>query len=827
MLFKRCVHMKIIFSGIFDSAIKGYPYSIIIVVFMKVPLSWLKEYVDLSISIEEISEALTLAGLEVEGIEVLGGKFQGVVAAKVLETSSHPNADRLRIAKVFDGTDTFQVVCGAPNCRPGIIVAFAKVGASLTDETEKLWKIKKSKIRDVESFGMLCSMKELSLSEEQDAIIEWPSDLPLGTDISSLVSDVIFDVALTPNLGHCLSIYGIARELAAILQLPCKAPQLTKLEPSIENPFSVTLEDRENCLRYCLRLVNNVSVQPSPSWLVKKLEKCGLRSINNLVDISNLVMLELGQPLHFFDREQIEGRTLSITSQHPYNQITTLDGEQRSLPTKTLLICDTKGPLALAGIMGGMRGSITPHTKNVLIEAALFLPSKVRSTCKALDLRSDSSYRFERGVDWEMIPVAMDRAVQLLSELAQGESSSKKVEACSHSFTPRKIVCRTARVCKMLGLELSQREIADLLKRLHMDVLKEEEGSLTVETPSFRNDIHEEIDLIEEIARLYGFNRIPKRPAMHASSSLQDAPIFSMENEVRQRLLQEGLQEFITCDLLSPELDALFQEKQIRSIHVLQSKSSDFSILRTSLLPGLLQLVKHNYDHQNHDVHGFEIGRIHFEQEGSYKEQTSIGVVLAGNRSPYHFAEKPESVDFYDLKGIIENLLDRFQIQDYEFEISHLPHFQPGRQARIKVGGACLGTLGEIHPASLAKLDLSTRVYFAEINLHDVLALAHLPIKVKELPSFPGSERDWTVTLKREISSSCVLSAIRSNASSYLEKVSLLGLYQSEKLGLDRKNITFRFFYRDRNKTISTEIVEHEHTKLIQKVAEKLHDCIL
>lgn len=794
---------------------------------MKVPLSLLKEYLNISLSVDELSNTLTLAGVEVEGIETTPLKFTGVVVGKVLETSKHPTADRLTIAKVSDGTEEFQIVCGAPNCRPGIKTAFAKIGASLIDEDGKSFKIKKSKLRDVESFGMLCSAKELGLDLSDEGIMELSEEFEIGRDLSSYYSDVILEVSLTPNLGHCMSLYGLARDLSAVLNIPLHKPtfHLSEEGEPIEKMIKVHLIDKKQCLRYACRVVSGIRVSPSPDWLKKRVEACGIRSINNVVDVGNLVMLELGQPLHMFDYSKVEGQDIVIVSQTEYKELMTLDEIARPIPPDALLICDKVKPLAFAGVMGGKTSAVTDYTTDVLIEAACFTPQAIRKTTRLIGLKSDSSQRFEKGIDPSAVIDALNYAAYLLQKVAGGKVAKGVIDQKAHEFTEKKIACRIPRVNRLLGTQLSASEIAELLRRLGMKILEENEHQLQVSIPTYRNDISIEVDLIEEVARIYGYNNIPKSIPIHVSSRISHAPIYLLEKQMRLHLIGEGLQELLTCDLISPAQAMATLEHSMSKdtlISVLQPRSIDQSILRASLLPGLLQVAKYNFDHGNPNLAGFEVGRIHFKDKDQYLEPSTAGIILCGKRAPYHWDPKPENFDFFDLKGIVENLLASFQINGLEFEVSHLHNFHPGRQAKIKKGQSVLGVLGEVHPEQITKIDIPERVYFAEINLNELFPLMPKQIKIEDLPQFPGSELDWTLTLNDDLPIESVLSALRSVPSRLLEKITFLGLYKSEQIGKDKKNATFRFFYLDREKTIAFETVEQEHERIIAAALGKI-----
>jgi phenylalanyl-tRNA synthetase beta chain len=734
----------------------------------------------------------------------------------------------LTIAKVSDGKEEFQVVCGAANCRAGMKTAFAKIGASLTDEEGKSFKIKKGKLRDVESYGMLCSATELGIAADGDGIMDLSEEFETGKDLGSYYSDVILDVSLTPNLGHCMSIYGLARELSAILDLPLKKPAFHLIEEGqmLDQMVQVQLIDKKQCLRYACRAVCGIQVGPSPDWLKKKVEACGVRSINNVVDIGNLIMLEFGQPLHMFDYDHIEGKKILIISQTEHKELQTLDDVIRPIPPESLLICDTIKPLAFAGVMGGKSSAVTEQTVNVLIEAACFTPQAIRKTARIIGLKSDSSQRFEKGIDSSHVVEALNYSAYLLQKVAGGKVATGLIDLKAHEFVEKKIACRVEKVNRLIGTHLSSGEIAGLLRRLGMKILEENIHQLLVSVPTYRNDISIEVDLIEEIARIYGYNNIPKSLPSHISSTIAHAPLYLLEKQARHHLLAEGLQELMTCDLISPSQAAMTMENSMDKeaiISVLHSHSIDQSVLRTTLLPGLLQVVKYNFDHGNPDIAGFELGRIHFKEKGQYLEPSTIGIVLSGKRAPYHWDPKPQDFDFFDLKGIVENFLAGFKIDAVEFEVSHLHNFHPGRQAKIKKGQSVIGVIGEVHPGHVAKIDIPQRVYFAEINLNELLPLLPKQLKVSDLAQFPGSQRDWTLCVDIDLPSDAILSAVRAVPSRLLEKVMLLDLYKSEQIGKDKKNATFRFFYRDIEKTIAFETVEREHARITNAAAEKLN----
>ncbi|HSX12393.1 MAG TPA: phenylalanine--tRNA ligase subunit beta [Rhabdochlamydiaceae bacterium] len=650
--------------------------------------------------------------------------------------------------------------------------------------------------------------------------------------IELLGSDTVFEISLTPNLSHCMCVVGVARELAAFLNGKIQRHMIRfKEDPHvlIGSKIAVSIEDAESCHRYSCRLVQEVKVGPSPDWLKNELEKCGVRSVNNVVDIGNYVMLEFGQPLHMFDYDKIAGNKIRISSKVK-GSLVTLDDIERAIPEGALMICDEKRPLAFAGIMGGKFSSVVETTERVLIEAAYFSPTSIRKTSKQLGLRTESVQRFERGIDPQGTLIALERAAELLEKAAGGSVAKGELDKIEKRYVPKVLDCRISRANKLLGTHLSIGEIASYFERLEIKVEAEKADRLTVSIPSYRQDLNHEIDLIEEIARLYGYqNLVPAAPPKHTSSTLTDAPLYLIEKEVREKLIAQELQEFLTCNLISPKLAKLTLEKAfpgLEEIPVLHPRSIDQSILRSSLLPSLLQIVQLNLAFFNKNISGFEVGRIHFKDKDKYVEQAAVGILLTGSASPHHFSSKSRPVDFYDLKGHVENLLETFGIDLPIFERSHLQNFHPGRQCRVKVKDIFIGALGEVHPRHLAELNIEERVYYAELNLHDLLSVKRKSIKMQPLPVYPGSERDWTVTIKDELPIDLISHAIRQVSSPYLEQIELLDLYKSEKIGKDRKNVTLRFFYRDKQKTMEFEEVEKEHARLLAEVAQKLRDHV-
>jgi phenylalanyl-tRNA synthetase beta chain len=789
---------------------------------MKIPLSLLKSFINIDLSVGKISETLTLLGIEVDAIYAPSPPFSGVVVAEVKSAKRHPAADKLQVAEVFDGIETLQVVSAASNCRAGMRTAFAKVGAHLLEEG-KLRTIEKASIRGVESFGMLCSAADLSLYEDASGILDLPADFPIGADCLPLLWDPVFEISLTPNLGHCMSALGIARELSAALQKPLHRKK-AKVQENSTHRIKVQAQILEDslCPRYTARVIENVKVGPSPFWLQRELLAAGHRPINNIVDATNYILLKYGQPMHAFDLDKIEGSAIKVEKAVHGERFDALNGSTLDIPAETLLIRDAKKTIAIAGVIGGANSSVSDGTRNILLEAACFDPISVRITSKKIGVRTDSSLRFEKGIDASATLEFLDEAAAIIADISGGKVAAGAIDVAKKTFTPRQIYCRASRVNQVLGTKLSSNEIEAILSRLNFGLNPGAQGldSLLVDVPLYRNDIAEEIDLVEEVARIYGYNHIEKPLPRATNAQIPHDPDYLFETELRCRLISLGLTEFLTCDLISPKLAEIAQELSHSKnvlLQTLHSKSEEYSVLRPSLLPGLLEVIRSNLDQKNQQFAAFEIGRIHFQQNGKPIEFPMSAILLTGKEYPPHWDRKPFDADFYDLKGLVENLLQGLRISSYEFSASSHPTFHPGRQANLLVSDLCIGSIGELHPQLLAKLGLKQRVYYAELNAAHLQSLKGPPAKMKPLAQFPSSERDWTIPLGPKENISTLLSAIRKAASLLLEKFEVIDLYRGE----EKTNVTLRFTYRDRSKTVSFEEVEAAHAKLLEEVLAK------
>lgn len=789
---------------------------------MRLLLSLLKKYVDIDYSVEELAEKLLLCGIEVENIEYLSAPFAGVKVAEVRKKSKHPSADTLCVAEVFDGTKSYTVVCGASNCREGMLTAFAPVGATLSRK-EKPLCIELCQIRGIRSEGMLCAEEELGFSITIDGIMELDdAQVSVGQDLAALYDDVAFDLGLTPNLGHAFSVVGIARELAAMCDLPLKKATWQSKKP-IKGRQQFTIERRaqEACPRYSYLHVDAVVSRPSPLWLRRILEASHIRPINVLVDITNLAMLEMGQPLHAFDAKAIVGNRL-IIREATEEMLELIDGSQKQLGRDVLVIADEKKPLACAGIMGGRTSAISETTTEVIFESAYFTNIAIRKGRKFLGMHTDSSKHFEKGVDPTATMHALSYVEELLEQLVPGAVLIGSSDDASSSFDDSVITCRRSRASRILGQEVSAADMEMAFGRYGFASKWDGQDCFQVYVPARRHDIKEEIDLIEEVAKLFGFAP-DSQPAPYEASKMENNPLFVFENRIRSQLIAEGLQECITCDLISPFLANAVVDHPIAKanlIEVLNPMSQEQSILRPSLVPGLLDVLRRNACMRIFDIAAFEIGNIHLRKKELYTERPAFTIMLAGLADPYYFDRTNIQADFYQLKGILENLFSGLGFADVHCTPSTVSLFHPGRQAKIMVQGAHVGMIGQLHPQLLRAFDIPQNVVMAECDIQDVFELPRPLRKMQPLDQFPGSDRDWTITLNESVPLDELLSAIKEARCSLLVRLELRAIWRNEKLGADKKNVTLRFLYRDKTKTLSQKEVDNAHAQVVEHVVK-------
>ncbi|MCH9609662.1 MAG: Phenylalanine--tRNA ligase beta subunit [Chlamydiales bacterium] len=666
-----------------------------------------------------------------------------------------------------------------------------------------------------------------SATEVADALTQ------IGLEVDHLDlsgKDPLFSVSLTPNLAHCNSIRGIARELSAFFdqKIERKTTKLKEKGDSIENLISVLVVDKEHCPRYSCRLLTNVNVAPSPSWLCERLEGCGIRPVNNVVDITNLVMLELGQPLHAFDYDRLEGGAITVRHPKKGETLKALDQTEVELEGEMLLICDKKKPIAIGGVIGGLNSEVSDTTTTLLLESAYFEPTQVRRASKKTALQTEASYRFERGVDPNGVLEALDYAASLIAEHCKADVAKGFIDSQATQFQPQEVKCRLSQINRILGTKLSVGEVVTILNRIDLKAIPAKDETITVFAPTYRHDLHDEIDLIEEVARFYGYDNLKKEEKpLYRSGDLLDSAAYQFEKELRKTLLRLGLFEFLTCDLISPTQAEMVLSKELATnalIHVMNPCSQDQSVMRPSLLPALLALIHHNGDHRMPDVAGFEIGRVHTKSGDQIVQQTVASIIMTGKQTPDHWQVKPKQVDFFALKGCVENLLEKESVDHVRFQPSSRHIFHPHRQATIKVEKQEIGVMGEIHPILLQQNGITHPVYFAELNVEDLATLKKSAVKMEPLQTFPGTSLDWTVTVKESVTFDEIVTAFDEKEIPLLQRFSILDVYHGEKLGSGWKNITMRFIYRDTTKTIALETAQECHHQITTSILEKLKE---
>lgn len=831
---------------------------------MKVTLNWLKQYVDFDWSPEELAERLTMLGLEVEGVEKLGGEFDGIVVAQVVTKDKHPNADKLTVCRVNDGKTERQIVCGAQNFKAGDKVPLIFPGKSLPAKPgEEPFTIKVGKIRGVESHGMMCSPQELGLPDPIEGLLILREDAKVGQPFAEYLgrsgTDVVYDLEITPNRPDLNSVLGIAREIAAVTGNSLKLPGIpaVKTEGRVVDLVSVRIEDPELCPRYSARVVRGVKIGPSPDWLSSTLEKIGIRSINNVVDVTNYVMMEVGQPLHAFDYHLLQktqtgaSPTIVVRRAADGEKFVTLDGQERQLTDRMLLIADEKKAVALAGIMGGQNTEINPQTVDVLLESAYFKPQNIRATSKKLDLRSESSYRFERGADVGICEWASRRAVQLIVETAGGTPAEGVVDAYPKPTEPKQITLRHHKVQELLGIELSSDQIEGYLAQLELKVVGRKPRPVGVEQvsaepvtlriPTFRVDLKRETDLIEEVARLYGVDRIPATPPRGAIGSNEFDAVHDQYAEARRILTGLGLDEAQGQTLVSDAAARLAADNLVPLANPL---SSDMNVLRPSLLPGLLDMLRHNLSHKNYDVALFELGRVFFRPEQSKPEEKSrektskaarpvgeerrIAIALTGQRHPLFWSgdDRAAKFDIWDLKGFLDEFFEQFGARGITFirRTEATPLFL--ESATISLGRFHVGQFGQVQPVLARRYDLRDPVFLAELNLDVIMARRNSTKAFRPLPAFPPIRRDVAMLVHEATTHEAVLQTVKQAKPANLETVELFDIFRGKNVPAGQKSMAYAFTYRSPERTLTDAEANVAHEKVVQQLKQKLQAVI-
>lgn len=796
---------------------------------MKVTYNWLKEIVDFDLSPEQLADLLTMLGLEVEGMEKSGSGMDDVVVAVVEDKRQHPNADKLSLCRVNNGVEVLDVVCGAQNFKAGDKVALAQIGATLPGD----FRIKRSKIRGEESCGMLCSEKELGLAEESAGIMVLPTDLSLGQPVFAALGlkDTFFEIGLTPNRADCLSVIGIAREIAAKLGKKVRFADsaISEGTDTVNSIIGVTVEDAELCPRYTARYVSGCKIAPSPDWLVKRLNAIGIRSINNVVDVTNLVMMELGQPLHAFDCDQLAGRRIVVRRASEGEPFTTLDGQQRTLVASDLVICDAERPVALAGIMGGENSEISDETANILLESAWFRPAAIRKTSKRLGLHTESSHRFERGADIGGVTRALDRATALIAELAGGSVAQGTVDVYPVVFEPRLITLRPERANQIIGINLTKAEIADILLRLECNVVELSDDSLQITPPSYRVDIEREIDLVEEIARMNGFDMIPATMPTAQVVSDRPTPHQRMERFVRDILVANGMNEIINFSFTAPDAanKLLLAEDDPRhaAIRLANPLIEEQSVMRTSLLPGLLETISRNISFRSLDLKLFEMRRVYLPTIAGEMPREPICVVGAftGLREKEGWNQVRGAVDFYDVKGVVENLLEFLNIAGVKWVAdAPEPFYHPGKSCSIMAGREKIGSIGEIHPTVQENFSLDKPVYCFELDFEKLLVLSRQKRTVVAPSRFPDSTRDVAMLAPDDLPAEKIIECVRGVKAQEVEHVEIFDLYRGSGIPDGFRSLAIRVRYRSYDRTLTDDEIGVIHAKIVDGLVNKL-----
>jgi len=796
---------------------------------LKVSLNWLKDYINLKgISNNEIISRLTMSGLEVEDFIDEAELYKNFVVGFVKDKNKHPNADKLSLCTVFDGKEDLQVICGAPNVEAGQKVVFAPVGTIIPRDNLKL---KKAKIRGIESFGMICSEAELELSEDHSGIMVLNNNLPAGEPIVETLklNDVIMEIAITPNRSDALSHIGVARDLAAIFDSEIKLPELNLIESShkIKNHAAIEIIDTENCPRYSAKVVLNVAIKESPEWLKVKLNKIGLRPINNIVDVTNFIMYETGQPLHAFDLDKLQGHKIVVRSTEENSIFTTLDSKERKLPIGTLMICDEEKPVAIAGVMGGENSEISISTKNILIESAFFNPSSIRKTSKALGLSTEASYRFERWIDPNGTLYAAERAAQLISELSGGEITGGYLDVYPEKIEEREVQLRLERVKKVLGYEIPIIKIIDILKRLGLRVILESGKLIRFAVPTFRNDIEREIDLIEEIARIYGYNNIPtiSKISISLGERIEET---EFTDTIRNYCNGIGFYEMINNPLQSEAYASILGEK----IGILNPQSLDMAFLRTSLIPGALSVLSRNINVGEKNLALFEIGNIfnknseeiEIKSFNDFTENQNLLLILSGKLNEKSWDLPEKEYDFYHLKSVINSLLSKISLDNVLNDLYyHNTNTVFDLYFTKNLDKTQIGIGGRIRKEVLKQFDIQQDVYCFELNLDLLKDIKLKPRKYSEPLKFPKSVRDFAFIFNKSVSYDEVIKFIKKSSSELLKSVTLFDLFESESLGESNKSMAFSLEYYSDERTLTEEEVEKDFTSLIKAVTKNFN----
>jgi phenylalanyl-tRNA synthetase beta chain len=783
---------------------------------------WIREWVNPSIDTDGLMEQLTMAGLEVDGSAPVSNTFSGIVVGEVLSVEAHPDADKLSVCRVSDGLDALQVVCGAPNVRAGMKAAFARIGAEIyTPDSDKPFIIKQAKLRGQDSSGMLCSAEELGLEESSDGLLELLADAPVGEDIREYLKldDTSIELDLTPNRGDCLCIAGLAREIGALNRTEVCAPQIDSVAASIDDIFKVDITAADQCPRYLGRIIRGIDPSAkTPLWMQEKLRRCGLRSIDPVVDVTNFVLIELGQPMHAFDLGRLQG-AIDVRLAGEGEKITLLDGKEVAMSSDTLVIADQSGPVAMAGIMGGASTAVSDETRDVFLECAFFAPLAIAGRARSYGLHTDASHRYERGVDYELQWRATERATQLLLEIVGGEAGPIE-ESLGNLPQARQVTLQYESVPRFLGVTLERERIKDILQRLGLIVESESGTDITLAVPSYRFDIEIEADLIEELARVHGYNNIPPVGGMGRQVLTGRREGRLPIQRLKQHLVTLGYQEVVTYSFIDPKLSDLFCGENSAIVALENPISADMSVMRSSLLPGLVATAKYNENRQQERMRLFETGQVFSVMTEGFDQPTMLAGLLSGSKMPKNWSNSNEIVDFYDMKGDIESMLDLGASKvGFEFVPGHHSAMHGGQCAEIRRSGKVIGHVGAIHPSIKREMDLNSDVFLFELFLDELLE-RRIPT-ASPLSRHPEVTRDLAVLVDNETSAADILALVRENAGECLTELRLFDVYQGDAVEFGKKSLALGLTWQHPSRTLNDDEVNGIIACCINALEEK------
>lgn len=785
---------------------------------MKFSNAWLREWVNPDLTAQQLADQITMAGLEVDAVEPVAGEFSGVVVGEIVVCEQHPDADKLRVCKVKGHPDSeVQVVCGAPNARVGIKIPFAQVGAKLPGD----FKIKKAKLRGVESFGMLCAQTELGLGEDNDGLWELPAEAPTGTDLREYLqlNDSIIEVDLTPNRSDCLGVAGIAREVGVLNRCAVQQPNTDPVPPVIDDSLPVSLLAEEACPRYVGRIIRNIDITAStPLWMQERLRRSGLRCIDPVVDVTNYVLLELGQPMHGFDLAKLHGG-IKVRMAEQGEKLTLLDEQEVELNADTLVIADDQSALAIAGIMGGLASSVTQNTKDIFLESAFFNPLAIAGKARSYGLHTDSSHRFERGVDYRLQEKAIERATQLLLDIVGGEPGPVHLREATEAMpAERRVTLRRERVKSGLGIDMADDEIVEIITRLGLEKLSENEEGWVFLVPSFRFDIAIESDLLEELARVYGYNRIPS-VSFHAALDIvpQDEAIVA-QSRLEEALLARGYQEAITFSFIDSEASAQF-DPEVEPVALQNPISAELAVMRTTLMPGLVKTLQYNLNRQQDRLRLFETG-LRFVPGEKLEQERMIAGLIYGARQPEGWTGSKDLVDFYDIKDDVEALLAQYEADaEFTFVPAKHPALHPGQCAEVLRNGASVGVIGALHPQLQQAYDLPKAAFLFELSL-DGLGQARIPA-FTPLSKFPEVRRDLAVLADVATPVGQLAQTAVETAGEYLTDFNVFDVYQGKGIDFNRKSVAMGLTFQHPSRTLNDEEINAAVEAVVQELEQK------